>query len=230
MAIMFSIIVPVLGEEERINRLVDHIRVVGYGKSIEILVVDGATDRGTLAAICRDNVGAIPAGRGRGRQMNTGAERARGDILVFLHADTHLPAGAFEHIEEAVRQGAGCGAFDLGIRSQSWVLKLIALVGTWRSRITRLPYGDQAHFFRHDVFDALGGYAEIPIMEDVDIMRRAKRAGIKNIIIKKKVMTSARRWEKEGAIRCTLRNWVLVSLYFLGVSPQKLSRLYRYEK
>ncbi|WP_245587857.1 TIGR04283 family arsenosugar biosynthesis glycosyltransferase [Desulfovibrio inopinatus] len=229
MAVTFSVVVPVLGEEEHVNNFVDHIRVVGYGKPVEIVIVDGAADRGTLAALHRQNVTTVPSGRGRGRQMNAGAARARGDILVFLHADTHLPSGAFEAMEDAIRRGAGCGAFDLGIRSSRWALRLVERVGTWRSRLTRLPYGDQAQFFRHDVFDALGGFADIPIMEDVDIMRRVKRSGIKMEILGKKVMTSARRWEREGIWACTFRNWLLVGLYFLGVSPQKLSRLYRYD-
>ncbi|MFP5239953.1 MAG: TIGR04283 family arsenosugar biosynthesis glycosyltransferase, partial [Acidobacteriota bacterium] len=176
----YSVIVPVLGEEARINALVDHIRTVGYGRRVEILVADGHPQRTSLSALERPGVLAVPAPRGRARQMNAAARHAGGEVLVFLHADCALPAGAFEAMDAVLDAGrCQAGAFDLGIRSPKWSLRLIARMASLRSRLTLAPYGDQAQFFTRAAFDALGGFADMPILEDVDIMRRARRAGLR---------------------------------------------------
>jgi hypothetical protein len=119
------------------------------------------------------------------------------------------------------------GAFDLGIRSGRPVFRLIETAASLRSRITRVPYGDQAIFIRKDYFHATEGFREIPLMEDVELMRRIRKAGDRISIIPERVRTSPRRWEKEGVLFCTLRNWTLITLYFLGVPPEKLARFYR---
>jgi hypothetical protein len=119
------------------------------------------------------------------------------------------------------------GAFDLGIKSERFVFRIIESVASLRSRITDIPFGDQAIFIRKDYFEKIGGCKDIPIMEDMEIMGRIKRLGDRITIIKQRVMTSPRRWEKESVIGCTLRNWLLQMLYVLHVSPDKLSKLYR---
>jgi rSAM/selenodomain-associated transferase 2 len=160
--------------------------------------------------------------------MNKGAVAATGDILLFLHADTLLPTGAFEKIITIMRTGRYVGgAFDLGIVSDRTSYRIIECAASYRSRLTRIPYGDQAIFIRKDVFMGLGGYREFPIMEDVELMRSIKRSGHRIFIIATKVKTSPRRWEKEGIIYCTVRNWVLMTLYLLGVKPNTLARFYR---
>ena len=153
---------------------------------------------------------------------------AEGDIVIFLHADTHLPFEAFALIESALRDpGRQAGAFDLAIASDRPIYRMIAKIASLRSRITRIPYGDQAHFFRRNYFQDIGGFANIPLMEDVEIMGRIKKRGERITIIKRAVTTSSRRWEKEGILRCTLRNWLLICLYFFGVSPERLSIFYK---
>ena len=159
--------------------------------------------------------------------MNAGAAVARGEILMFLHADTKLPDGALEKISRALEdQNYVGGAFDLRIDSDRLFLKYIATRASLRSRWNRIPYGDQAIFIRKKYFDQIGGYKEIPLMEDVDLMRRIKKDGKQIVIFPDKVRTSARRWESEGALYTTLRNQILVRLFYLGVSPHRLAKYY----
>lgn len=160
--------------------------------------------------------------------MNVGASHARGDILLFLHADTRLPREAFSLIRESLRDlSISGGAFRLAIDSPDPRLRLIARLTTLRSRITRIPFGDQAVFIRKIVFDALGGYREIPVMEDLDLMRRLRVARYPVAILPLAVFTSSRRWEREGIVLGTLRNWVLRGLYYIGVPPFVLAAWYR---
>jgi len=223
-----SVIIPVLYEAERINQIIEHICGLKKDISVEIIVSDGDPCGSTIKAVTHEKVIRVLSEQGRGGQMNKGAAAATGDVLLFLHADTLLPAGAFEKIIAVMRTGryAG-GAFDLGIASDRTSYRIIECVASYRSRLTRIPYGDQAIFIRKDVFTGLGGFREFPIMEDVELMRSIKRSGHPISIIATKVKTSPRRWEKEGIICCTVRNWVLVTLYLLGVRPDTLTRFYR---
>ena len=224
----FSIIVPVFHEGNRINDLIEHLNSLDSKESFEIIVVDGTRERDTLKAIQSNRVIKIFSEKGRAKQMNAGASIAKGDILIFLHADTELPTHALKKIESVIeKRGYTAGAFDLGIQSKKLIFKVIAFLGSLRSRLNRIPYGDQAIFLRTEYFNNIGGYKEIPLMEDVELMRRIKRSGKKIWILYDRVMTSPRRWEKEGVIYCILRNWVLQGLYFLGVSPHKLVNFYR---
>ena len=165
---------------------------------------------------------------GRGKQMNEGASIASGSILLFLHADTALPPDALKLIAAAMQKTTYvAGAFDLGIKSERSVFRVIEFAASLRSRITRIPFGDQAVFIRKEYFDVIGGFKEIPIMEDVEIMQGIKKRGDKIVILPQKTFTSSRRWEAEGILYSTLRNWVLQILYFFGISPHKLSRFYK---
>ena len=159
--------------------------------------------------------------------MNKGALLASGDIVLFLHADTEIPPDGLERICSAMRckQYVG-GSFDLGIRSRKLRFRLIERVASLRSRMTRVPYGDQAIFLRREYFLRIGGFLELPILEDVELMRRIRRLDGNICILEERVRTSARRWEHEGALYCTVRNWTLVGLYLLGVSPDRLARFY----
>ncbi|MBT9548118.1 MAG: TIGR04283 family arsenosugar biosynthesis glycosyltransferase [Candidatus Sericytochromatia bacterium] len=165
---------------------------------------------------------------GRAAQMNLGAQAAQGEILLFLHADTHLPAGALQAIVVCLRcqpELAG-GAFDLEIASAAPHFRLLERVSSWRSRLTRLPFGDQALFVRKTLFKQLGGFAELPLMEDLEWGQKLKRAGLPIFIFRERVQTSARRWEREGWLYTTLRNWSLQLLYFAGVPAENLKRFY----
>ncbi len=222
-----SIIVPVLNEQGQINSFIDKIKDQDFDGYFEIIIVDGDPRGGTINAIQDKNMICIISPKGRGRQMNAGAAVAHGEILIFLHADTKLPGGALEKISRALEdQNYVGGAFDFRIDSDRLFLKYIAARASLRSRWNRIPYGDQAIFIRKKYFDQIGGFKEIPLMEDVDLMRRIKKDGKQIVILPDKVITSARRWESEGALYTTLRNQILVRLFYLGVSPHRLAKYY----
>ena len=222
-----SIIIPVFNESRRINATIDHLNHRDWNGDLEIIVVDGNPEGNTVNTITRSNVQKIIGKKGRGSQMNRGAAVAGGDILLFLHADTRLSHDALNQIVAATKQpDVVGGAFDLGINSEKKAFRAIELIASTRSRLTRIPYGDQAIFFKKRFFDHIGGYRDIPIMEDVELMQRVKKAGKKIKFISRKVQTDSRRWEKEGIVYCTLRNWSLRALYLLGVSPEKLKKFY----
>ncbi len=227
---IFSIIIPVLHEGERILSAIDRIHALGPVEPYEIIVVDGASDLDTLRFLRgRKDVTAVAAATGRARQMNRGADVARGEILLFLHADTELPPGALGKIKEVIHgTEAVAGAFDLGIASGKRVFRIIERAASIRSRLTRIPYGDQALFMKKEYFDRIGGFREIPLMEDIELMRRIKKQGGRIHILRERVMTSPRRWEKEGILLCTLRNWAISTFYYLGVPPETLNRFYRH--
>ncbi len=223
----FSIIVPVFHEAERIHDLIGHLSQLDTEKGCEIIVVDGAPEKDTLLVIQNNSVIKISSEKSRAKQMNAGASAARGDILIFLHADTELPVNALKRMNAFIRHKEYVGgAFDLGIRSKNIVLKVIASLASFRSRMNRIPFGDQGIFIRREYFKEIGGYKEIPLMEDVELMRRIKRSGNKIRIYYDRVMTSPRRWEKEGILYCTVRNYINQLLFFLGVSPHKLVNFY----
>jgi len=163
--------------------------------------------------------------------MNAGAKIASCDILLFLHADTLLPNNALGYINETLQADSEdsivAGAFDLGFDTQKIALKTIAKVASWRSRLIKLPYGDQAIFIKKDIFEQVNGYEELQLMEDVNLMQKLKIHNYKIKILNQKVITSARKWENSGIIYTTLRNWILISLYFMGVHPNKLARFYK---
>jgi rSAM/selenodomain-associated transferase 2 len=223
-----SVIIPVIGEASVINDTIGRIDRMAEGAAVEIIVVDGSAGEETLKATKGTRARGISSPKGRGRQMNAGAAAAMGDILLFLHADTELPEDAFQEISRAMAAGSCvAGAFDLAIADGARVFRIIERTASLRSRLTRIPYGDQAIFMRKDYFLELGGYREWPIMEDVDLMRRIKKKGGKVSFIDTPVTTSARRWRKEGILACTARNWAIMACYLVGVSPERLARWYR---
>jgi rSAM/selenodomain-associated transferase 2 len=219
---LISIIIPVLDDAAAVERLLGHL---GPDPRLEVVVAAGDRDpRIEHLAATRDDVRIVRAAAGRGIQMNAGARQARGDWLLFLHADSALPAGWLEGFASSVGT-ASAGWFQFRLDHPAWQARLIEWGVRWRVRLVHLPYGDQGIFCRRDVFAALGGYREIPLMEDVDFVRRL-RARYRTIQLPLAVTTSARRWERDGWWRRSLRNLGLVTLYFLGVSPERLARLY----
>lgn len=223
-----SVIIPVFNEARLIQRTLDHLDGLDGSDALEIIVVDGSRDRNTLQAVRHRRITALTAPRGRGIQMNTGARQATGAIFLFLHADTLLPPDALHRIGETCRRpGIAGGAFDLMIDDPGRIFRIIERTASLRSRLTRIPYGDQAIFLNRWCFERMGGYREIPIMEDVDLMRRIRQARREIMILPRKVRTSPRRWRKEGVYYTTLRNWMLVTLFLAGVSPERLARFYR---
>lgn len=222
----FSFVIPVWREEENAPRLVRSIRGLDTRNECEIVVVDGDDRASTLAAVDDDRVVSLTAPRGRASQMNAGAAAARGEVLVFIHADTTLPATALDDIADAVASGARAGAFGLRFDSERAVYRAMSWYVTVRTRLSHLPYGDQAIFVAREEFERLGGYAPIPVMEDVDLVRRIRRAGIRLVVLPTRVRTSCRRMEAEGVARRVLLNGWLHLLFDLGVPPRTLARWY----
>ena len=162
--------------------------------------------------------------------MNIGAQAAAGDILLFLHADTQLPENFEKSIRYAItRDGFAAGAFRLHINSESLGLRFIELVANWRSRYLQTPYGDQGIFVTKNLFQKIGGYADMVIMEDFELIRRLKRKG-KIIILNQSVTTSPRRWHNLGIFKTWLLNQMIAVGYMLGYSPERLAQWYRREK
>lgn len=222
-----SVVVPVYREQAAILPFLSHLREVFSGARHEIIVVDGSPAGETIAEVQDPDIQTLSSAAGRSRQMNCGAETAQGDILLFVHVDTRLPAGAPALIREALTSDKIVGgAFSLGISSRDPLLRLIAKVANLRSRWTRVPYGDQALFMRKECFERIGMFPEIPLMEDLELMHRVKKQGWKIVILQEKVATSARRWHQEGKIACTLRNWSIRLLYHCGVPAEKLAGYY----
>jgi len=222
-----SVIIPVLHEHKKINEILDSIKSVANDVPYEMIVVDGDSSGGTIVHISDSSVITLTAQRGRALQMNAGAARAWGDILLFLHADTLLPPKAFSKIITALSNSSFIGgAFDLKIQNQRWIFRAIGRAASWKHRLTRVPYGDQAIFILRRYFENIGGYAGIPLMEDVELMRRVKRQGGRIIILPEAVTTSSRKWETDGVFYTIIRNWIIQVLYLLGMPARRLIKYY----
>ena len=220
-----SIVIPVLDEGEGIAAALDRLadlRALGT----EVIVVDGGRRDATIQRARPRVDRVILAPRGRAPQMNAGAEKASGGVLLFLHADTRLPADA-DHIvlSGLERSGRAWGRFDVKIEGRSALLRVIARLMNIRSRLTGIATGDQAIFVRRATFEAMGGFAALPLMEDIAFSRALKRQG-RIACLRDQVETSARRWLRHGPLRTVLLMWWLRLLYFLGASPTSLRRRY----
>jgi rSAM/selenodomain-associated transferase 2 len=219
-----SIIIPALNEAATIARTLSHLE---GGDNLEVIVVDGGSidETAELAGSRRAKV--IQSNPGKAVQMNTGAAAAAGDILVFLHADTLLPEDFSHQIVSALNQnGVAAGAFRLTIDSTGAGIRIIERMANLRSRFLRLPYGDQALFMRKSLFEEIRGFPDLPIMEDFILVRRLKRKG-KIVIVPAAVVTSPRRWLHLGIFKTWLINQLIIIAYYLGIPPERLTRLYR---
>jgi rSAM/selenodomain-associated transferase 2 len=223
-----SIILPVLNEGERIAAALDRLRDL-RALGVEVIVVDGGSRDATVqrARMRADHV--ISAPRGRAPQMNAGAAKASGDVLLFLHADTRLPDDA-DHLvlDGLARSERAWGRFDVRIEGTHPLLSMIAGTMNIRSRITGIATGDQAIFARRTGFDAVGGFPTIPLMEDIALSQRLKRIS-RPLCLRECVITSGRRWEANGVLPTILLMWRLRLAFFFGADPKQLARRYGYE-
>ncbi len=223
-----SIVIPLLNEAAGLPRFLAHLRtrveaMAGSELGVDVLLVDGGSDDGTHQALRDAGFACITAERGRGSQMNAGAAATRGDVILFLHADTRLPPDALQQAGKAIGRGCVGGFFRVRLDSRRPLLRLIGHLITRRSSLTGIATGDQAIFVARSAFESLGGYAPLPLFEDVELSRRLKRLG-SVARIEATVTTSARRWEQRGPWRTILRMWLLRLMYLCGVEPARLAR------
>ena len=233
MAMPISVIIPTLDEERTIMATLAHTASLGFD---ELIVVDGGSldqtpmlvesyRRGTHPP-AQSPVRLVTAPCGRARQMNEGAKASGGEVLLFLHADTQLPADAKTMIETTLAdQRMVGGRFDVRFDRPSMWGTIISKTMSWRSRLSGIATGDQALFVRRHIFEQIGGFADMPLMEDIDFSRRLKRQGA-TAALTATVITSFRRWERHGPLRTILLMWALRFLYWVGVSPHRLAQFY----
>lgn len=234
MAMPISVIIPTLNEERTITATLAHTASLGFD---ELIVVDGGSTDNTPALLESYRLSTqssalspvlwVTAPPGRARQMNEGAKASRGEILLFLHADTQLPGDANTVINTALadRRMVG-GWFDVRFDRPSVWGTIISKTMNWRSRLSGLATGDQALFVRRPLFEQMGGFADIPLMEDIEFSRRLKRTGA-TAALTATVITSFRRWEQQGPLRTILLMWTLRFLYWIGISPSCLVQWYK---
>lgn len=225
-----SVIVPMLNESAVLPDLLGHLLPMQRA-GCEVLLVDGGSTDGSAHMARVAGFSVIDSAAGRARQMNAGARQARGEVLLFLHADTRLPDGAERLVSRALSASVGhiapvWGRFDVRISGQSPWLKVVARMMNLRSRLSGIATGDQAIFVRRTVFQACGGFPEQPLMEDIEICKRLKRRS-PPACLQDPVITSGRRWENRGVWRTILLMWRLRLAYWLGASADSIARAYR---
>ncbi|MBL1321824.1 MAG: TIGR04283 family arsenosugar biosynthesis glycosyltransferase [Methylophaga sp.] len=219
-----SIIIPTYNEE--VGIIIFLTKLQAFRPQCELILVDGGSDDDTVSLVedLVDDV--VRSDKGRALQMNVGAAMASAPILLFLHADTCLPSDAIETIQQSKDKGFSWGRFDIKLTGKSAVLSLVAWMMNKRSCLTGIATGDQALFVDKALFEQLDGFAEISLMEDIELSSRLKKHG-KPYCIKKKVLSSGRRWLSFGVVKTVLLMWWLRLRYFFGANPTKLEQLYR---
>jgi rSAM/selenodomain-associated transferase 2 len=221
-----SIIVPIFNEAPQLPDLFAHLLPMQRA-GCEIVFADGGSSDVSDMLVRVAGYSVVKAERGRARQMNAGAAHARGDVLLFLHADTRLPEGAMHHINHVLADGKfGWGRFDVCITGRSFMLRVVGWMMNWRSRLSGIATGDQAIFIRRIMFERARGFPDQPLMEDVELCKRLKKFS-RPACIAACVMTSGRRWETRGVWRTILLMWRLRWQYWLGTDATQLERLYR---
>ena len=222
MSTSISVILPALNEAEGIGRALAAAEAPG----IERIVVDGGSRDNTVEIARSSGATVLTSSPGRARQLNAGARAAAGEYLLFVHADTCLPSQFAEEVQRTLTlPGVAAGTFHLRIDGAGWGFRLIERAANLRSAYLELPYGDQGIFLRAELFRKIGGYPELPFMEDFEMARRLRRAG-RIATAPAAVLTSARRWKRLGVLRATLLNQLFLLAYLAGMPPRRIARWY----
>ena len=225
-----SVIIPTLNEAQHLGATLRSLRAAANCLPLEVSVVDGGSGDETRSIAEQAGARVIQTEPGRANQLNQGAEQARGEILLFLHGDTQVPPDWIEHMIQTLAQpGVIAGAFRLRIQGQGWGLRGVEWGTNVRSRYGQLPYGDQGLFLHRATFAAIGPFADLPIMEDFELVQRLKGRG-RIALAPAAVQTSDRRWRKLGIVRTTVINQLMLLGYFLGLDPQHLAQFYRRQR
>lgn len=220
---MVSVVIPILADRNTARQLIARIPA---DLRAEIIIAEAGSEPGLeMLSHGRPDVTVLHTQQGRGRQMNAGAGLARGEWLLFLHADSQLPSDWLDLFQSHYVRDAVGGWFQFALDDPAWQARTLERAVAWRVRFLRLPYGDQGLFVRRSTFAALGGYRDIELMEDVDFVRRLVAAG-QVVEMPSAIVTSSRRWRRDGWFRRSARNVTLLGLYFCGVSPRVLARWY----
>jgi rSAM/selenodomain-associated transferase 2 len=218
-----SVVIPILADRNTARQLIARIPA---DVRAEIIIAEAGSEPGLeMLSHGRPDVTVLHTQQGRGRQMNAGAGLARGEWLLFLHADSQLPSDWLDLFQSHYVRDAVGGWFQFALDDPAWQARTLERAVAWRVRFLRLPYGDQGLFVRRSTFAALGGYRDIELMEDVDFVRRLVAAG-QVVEMPSAIVTSSRRWRRDGWFRRSARNVTLLGLYFCGVSPRVLARWY----
>ena len=221
------IVMPVLDEAERLLPALRDLQRFRQ-RGVRVVVVDGGSKDSTLD-IAREHADlAVVAPRGRATQMNAGAAACPAQVLLFLHADTRLPDNADALVQRATLARHGWGRFDVHIDSPALILRIVGSAMNLRSRWTGMATGDQAMFVRHELFSEVGGFPDIPLMEDIALSKSLKELG-PPACLRQRVTTSARRWERHGVWRTIWLMWRLRAAYFFGADPARLATAYGYQ-
>ena len=224
---MLSVIVPVLDEAERLADALDALATLRT-RGCEVIVVDGGSRDGSRAIAAAHADRTVAAPRGRAAQLNAGAALARGEVLLFLHADTRLPPGALDAVAGAVAgrpAGQGWGRVDVRLSRRHAPLRIVDAMMNLRSRATGIATGDQAMFVSRSLFEAVGGFPDLPLMEDVALSARLRRRA-RPLCLRPRVVASSRRWERDGILRTVVLMWWLRLAFRLGVPPARLHAWY----
>ena len=221
---MISIIIPILNEEKILAKTLN--RLQPELENSELIIVDGGSTDASVS-IARKYGKVVFSERGRAKQLNTGAAAATGEIFIFLHADIWLESGAIAAARTALATGYVGGAFRQKIDGQHFLYRLIEAAANFRAQRLRVFYGDGGIFLARTDFQQLGGFPDVPILEEMEFSKGLRRLG-KTALISPCIHISSRRWEEGGIVKTTLNNWLIMLLYFLGVSPGRLAKLYRH--
>lgn len=220
---MISVIIPVLNEAKILDKTLSQLQSELEGH--ELIVVDGgSTDNSVSIAEKYGRV--ISSERGRAKQLNAGANAAKGDVLIFLHADIWLEKGALKAVKSALSSGYVGGGFLQKIDGRNFLYRIIEITADMRGKCLKVFYGDSGIFLRRTDFHRIGGFPDVQIMEEIVFSKKLRKAG-KTTMVKPYIHISARRWEKNGILRTTAKNWLITALYFLGFSQERLAKLYR---
>lgn len=223
---MISIVIPTFNEEKSIGLTLNNLAKVTYSK-FEVIVVDGYSDDETPKIVRNyDRVKLFMAEKGRGNQMNHGARKAKHEYILFLHADSLLKPSSLDSLMIEIRsKNVLWGWFPIKLNNSKLIYRIIELFANLRAKLTGIPLGDHAIFVRKDIFEKVGGYPDIPLMEDLELVKKIRNIN-KGMRVNSPVITSVRRFENSGILRTFLKMWTLRILYFLGISTQTLERYY----